>query len=75
MKERFWPWKRFASLEAQVVTLQGDLNREKMFHTHTKEEHKKALETIKLHEANAVVRDKHTRKMAQIIALTGGIIG
>ncbi len=65
--KKFGPWKRIAELEAELDRLRDDLIREQAFHENTKIQHKKLTEDLAKSKA-------HTLKMAQIIALTGGIL-
>lgn len=72
---KFWPWKVIDELEAQVSKLNVELAQEKSRHETTKIEHRAIKAELKLHQDRAFQNQKHMKKMAEIIAIKGGIIG
>lgn len=73
--KRFWPWKAIIELEQRVSFLTTELERERNRHSSTKSENIAIKGELKIHQIRAAEREGHVRKMAQIIALKGGIIG
>jgi hypothetical protein len=66
--DRIWPWSRFRVMQIQIDILEATLEKETA--------DKKALvEEVKAHQSRAAQHTAQARKMAQIIALKGGIIG
>lgn len=62
-----WPWSKIKALELQIKVLSTELAREKSAH-------KAALDQVKFHVEQSQKNQGHLRKMAQIIALKGGIL-
>lgn len=73
-KFRIWPWKLIAELESQVSRLNAEVAREKAHHTNTKLENVALKGEIKIHQDRSAEREKHMRKMVNIIAIKGGIL-
>lgn len=71
---KFWPWKVIDELEAQVSRLNVQLAEEKAHHLSTKAENHAIKGELKIHQDRAVEHKNQARKMAQIIALKGGIL-
>lgn len=77
MKEflkRFWPWKEINELRQRISFLTSELDRERNHHNKTKSENIAIKGELKIHQVKAVEREGHVRKMAQIIAIKGGIL-
>lgn len=72
--KKYWPWKVIDELEAQVSRLNVQLAEEKAHHLSTKAENHAIKGELKIHQDRAVKHQQDARKMAQIIALKGGIL-
>lgn len=71
---KFWPWKVIDALEAKVSRLNVELAQEKSRHDTTKAENHAIKGELKIHQDRAAKHQQDARKMAQIIALKGGIL-
>lgn len=72
---KVWPWKAISELESRISRLNMELAQERNHHSNTKAENHALKGEIKIHQTRAAEREVHVRKMVQIIALKGGIIG
>ena len=73
--ETFWPWKRFREDALKIALLKQALEEEAFNHQRTQKDKTDLINEVKAHQAKAAEREGHVRKMVQIIAIKGGIIG
>jgi hypothetical protein len=72
---KFWPWKVINELESQVSRIKVELAQERSCHETVKIENHAIKGELRIHQERANQHQKDARKMAQIIALKGGILG
>lgn len=72
--QQIWPWTEIYELKRLIVQLTVELAQERQQHSQIKEEHHALKGQLKIHQDENAVNQKHLRKMANIIAIKGGII-
>lgn len=74
LKLKFWPWNKIQLLENKISKLNVELAKERDQHAETKSQNVALKGEIKIHQDRSAEREKHMRKMVNIIAIKGGII-
>jgi hypothetical protein len=71
---KIWPWKRIHELEQKVSWFQRDVLEHYTEIARLKTENNELKGEIIVHQKTSLERDGHVKKMAQIIAIKGGIL-
>lgn len=62
-------------LESEVKTLNSQCERDRQIHKIAQDAHRATLKELEIIKSKEVTTQQHVRKMTQIIAMKGGILG